>query len=71
MEAYDIYNQANNISSEILRNTVTQTIIYVKCCADPFRCLDVCFLLRSFYFCLLYLFIYFMLPYKMVIYKDA
>jgi len=43
MEAYDIYNQANNISSEILRNTVTQTIIYVKCCADPFRCLDVCF----------------------------
>jgi len=33
------------------------TIIYVKCCADPFRLFG-CILLCSFNFCLLYLFIY-------------
>ena len=37
-----------------------------KCCADPFPLLAVFFLLRAFNFCLLYLFIYFVLPYKMV-----
>ena len=37
---------------------VIQTIIYVKCCADPVRLFGY-ILLRLFNFCLLYLFIYF------------
>jgi len=46
-----------------LRYMVIQTIIYVKCCADPVRLFGY-ILLRLFNFCLLYLFIYFLLPYK-------
>jgi len=49
----------------LLTDMVKQTIIYVKCCADSFR-LFRCILLRLFDFCLLYLFIYFLLPYKTV-----
>ena len=41
-----------------------QTVIYVKCCLGPVRLFLLCFLLCSFNFCLLYLFIYFVLPCK-------
>jgi len=44
---------------------VKQTIICVKRCADPFRLFG-CILVRLFNLCLLYLFIYFVLPYEMV-----
>jgi len=49
----------------LLTDMVKETVIYVKCCADPFRLFG-CILLRLFNFCLLYLFIYFSLTYKIV-----
>ena len=49
----------------LLSDMKKQTIIYVKCCADPVRLFG-CILLRLFDFCVLYLFVYFVLAYKMV-----
>ena len=45
-------------------DVVKPTVIYVKCCADPVRLFG-CILLRLFNFCLLHLFVYFVLPHKM------
>ena len=51
----------------ILRDMVKQTIIYLKSCADPFLLFGCMFFsLRSFNFCLLYSFVYSVLPYKMM-----
>ena len=49
----------------LLSDMKKQTIIYVKCCAGPVRLFG-CILLRLFDFCVLYLFVYFVLAYKMV-----
>ena len=49
----------------LLTDMVKRTIIRVKSCADSLR-LFRCILLRLFNLCLLYLFIYFLLPFKMV-----
>jgi len=56
----------------LLTDMVKQTtIIYVKCCADWFICLDVFYLLRLFNFCLLNLFIYFGYDGEIVVYKNV